>query len=150
MTNIRVNPHPLILLPFAELLLSIVLAPLILYPFSTTWKGTPSSSACLRTCNSTVELVCPGRFSTMLRPTSFLAGNWASMDNAAQMSEFIAQFDHHLVAISLGTTCFRALTFIGNGPNLLVKAIAEHEKVKPPSFVGHAFKFALPVLAPIF
>jgi len=80
----------------------------------------------------------------------FLAGHWASMDNAAQMSEFIAQYDHHLVAISLGATCFGALTDIGNGPNFLVKAAAEHAKVKPPSLVSHAFKFALLVLAPIF
>ena len=76
-------------------------------------------------------------------------GDWASMDDAAQMSEFIAQYDHHLVAISLGATCLGALTLIGSGPNLLVKAIAEHAKVRRPSIVGYAFKFALPVLAPI-
>jgi Na+/H+ antiporter NhaD/arsenite permease-like protein len=61
-----------------------------------------------------------------------------SMDNAAQMSEFIAGHDHHLVAISLGATCFGALTYIGNGPNLLVKAIAEHATIGTPSFFGYA------------
>jgi Na+/H+ antiporter NhaD/arsenite permease-like protein len=66
------------------------------------------------------------------------------------MSEFIAGHDHHLVAISLGATCFGALTYIGNGPNLLVKAIAEHAKIETPSFFDYAWKFALPVLAPIF
>jgi Na+/H+ antiporter NhaD/arsenite permease-like protein len=49
-----------------------------------------------------------------------------------------------------GATCFGALTYIGNGPNLLVKAIAEHAKIETPSFFGYAFKFAIPVLAPIF
>jgi Na+/H+ antiporter NhaD/arsenite permease-like protein len=85
---------------------------------------------------------------------TFLAGALGlqdlSMDNAAQMSEFISRHDHHLVAISLGAACFGALTYIGNGPNLLVKAIAEHAKIKTPSFFGYAFKFAIPVLAPIF
>ena len=85
---------------------------------------------------------------------TFLAGalglQGLSMDNAVQMSEFIARNDHHLVAISLGATCFGALTYIGNGPNLLVKAIAEHAKIGTPSFLGYAFKFAIPVLAPIF
>ncbi len=85
---------------------------------------------------------------------TFLAGalglHGLSMDNPAQMSQFISRHDHHLVAISLGATCFGALTYIGNGPNLLVKAIAEHAKIETPSFFGYAFKFAIPVLAPIF
>jgi hypothetical protein len=50
----------------------------------------------------------------------------------------------------LGATCFAAGTCVDNGPNLLVKAIAEHAKVETPSFFVYAFKFAIPVLAPIF
>jgi Na+/H+ antiporter NhaD/arsenite permease-like protein len=72
------------------------------------------------------------------------------MDDAQQMAEFIARHDHSLIAISLGATCFGALTYIGNGPNLLVKAIVEHAGMKTPSFFGYVFKFALPILAPIF
>ncbi|MEY2495482.1 MAG: hypothetical protein QOJ45_1974 [Verrucomicrobiota bacterium] len=85
---------------------------------------------------------------------TFLAGalglHGLNMDNTQDMSAFIAAHDHQLVAISLGATCFGALTYIGNGPNLLVKAIAEHAKVKTPSFFSYVFKFALPVLVPIF
>ena len=55
-----------------------------------------------------------------------------------------------LVAISLGATCFGALTYIGNAPNLLVKTIAEHARVPTPSFIGYVWKFALPILLPIF
>jgi Na+/H+ antiporter NhaD/arsenite permease-like protein len=84
----------------------------------------------------------------------FLAGamglHGLRMDHATQMSQFIAGYDYHLVAISLGATCFGALTYVGNGPNLLVKAIAEHAKVETPGFFEYAFKFAIPVLAPIF
>jgi Na+/H+ antiporter NhaD/arsenite permease-like protein len=85
---------------------------------------------------------------------TFLAGAFGlhglDMNNAQQMTEFISQHDHSLVAISLGATCFGALTYIGNGPNLLVKAISEHAKLPTPSFFGYAFKFAVPVLLPIF
>jgi Na+/H+ antiporter NhaD/arsenite permease-like protein len=73
-----------------------------------------------------------------------------SSDQPAAISEFIAQHDHSLIAISLGATCFGALTYIGNGPNLLVKAIADHAGAKTPGFFGFIFKFALPVLLPIF
>jgi Na+/H+ antiporter NhaD/arsenite permease-like protein len=73
-----------------------------------------------------------------------------SIDDARQVSDFITRHDHSLVAISLGATCFGALTYIGNGPNLLVKAVAEHAGVKTPGFFGYIFKFALPILIPIF
>jgi len=85
---------------------------------------------------------------------TFLAGalglhGW-SIDDAQHISEFIARHGRSLIAISLGATFFGALTYIGNGPNLLVKAIAEHAGVKTPGFFGYIFKFALPVLIPIF
>ena len=85
---------------------------------------------------------------------TFLAGamglhGW-SIDDAQHLSEFVARHDHSLIAISLGATCFGALTYIGNGPNLLVKAIVEHGGKKAPGFFGYLFKFALPVLIPIF
>jgi Na+/H+ antiporter NhaD/arsenite permease-like protein len=72
------------------------------------------------------------------------------MNDGQAMTQFIAHHDHSLVAISLGTACFGALTYIGNGPNLLVKAIGEHCKLPTPSFFGYALKYALPVLVPIF
>jgi Na+/H+ antiporter NhaD/arsenite permease-like protein len=85
---------------------------------------------------------------------TFLAGamglhGW-SIDNPQHLSEFVAHHDHSLIAISLGATCFGALTYIGNGPNLLVKAIVEHAGFKTPGFFGYLFAFALPVLIPIF
>lgn len=73
-----------------------------------------------------------------------------NLNETRHVSEFIARHDHSLIAISLGATCFGALTYIGNGPNLLVKAVAEHAGVKTPGFFGYIFKFALPILIPIF
>lgn len=72
------------------------------------------------------------------------------LNESAEVAAFVQAHDHYLVAISLGATCFGALTYIGNGPNLLVKAITEHANVKTPSFFAYVFKWAAPVLLPIF
>lgn len=42
-----------------------------------------------------------------------------------------------LRAISVGSVCMGALTYIGNGPNLIIKSIAEQESVPMPSFFGY-------------
>ena len=50
----------------------------------------------------------------------------------------------------MGAVFMGANTYIGNGPNFMVKSIAEQSGVKMPSFFGYCFKFALPVLVPLF
>lgn len=55
-----------------------------------------------------------------------------------------------LKAISMGAVFFGAMTYIGNGPNFMVKAIAEQNKIEMPSFFGYMFKFSLIVLLPIY
>lgn len=55
-----------------------------------------------------------------------------------------------LKAISVGAVFFGAMTYIGNGPNFMVKAIAEQNKIQMPSFFGYMFKFSLIVLLPIY
>ena len=55
----------------------------------------------------------------------------------------------HLVAISIGAVFMGANTYIGNGPNFMVKSIAEHAGVKMPSFFGYMV-YSLFVLVPIF
>jgi len=42
-----------------------------------------------------------------------------------------------LAAISLGAVFMGSMTYIGNGPNLMVKAIAESSNVRMPSFFGY-------------
>ena len=85
---------------------------------------------------------------------TFLAGalglHGLEINNASDIAAFVREHDHYLVAISVGATFFGALTYIGNGPNLLVKAIAEDAKVPTPSFFAYIFKYAVPVLLPIF
>ena len=42
-----------------------------------------------------------------------------------------------LIAVSLGAVFMGAMTYIGNGPNFMVKSIAEKSGVKMPSFFGY-------------
>jgi len=54
-----------------------------------------------------------------------------------------------LVAISLGAVFMGANTYIGNGPNFMVKAIAEERGVPMPSFFGYML-YSGAVLIPLF
>ena len=54
-----------------------------------------------------------------------------------------------IVAVSLGAVFFGAMTYIGNGPNFMVKSIADSAGVKTPSFFGYILKYSLPILLPI-
>ncbi|HVU23309.1 MAG TPA: sodium:proton antiporter [Opitutus sp.] len=54
-----------------------------------------------------------------------------------------------VVAISLGAVFFGAMTYIGNGPNFMVKSIAHDSGVHCPTFFGYIFKYSLPILLPI-
>lgn len=55
-----------------------------------------------------------------------------------------------LAAISLGAVFFGAMTYIGNGPNFMVKSIAEQNKIRMPSFFGYMAKFSLIILLPVY
>lgn len=54
-----------------------------------------------------------------------------------------------LVAISLGAVFMGANTYIGNGPNFMVKSIAEESGIKMPSFFGYML-YSAAILLPLF
>jgi Na+/H+ antiporter NhaD/arsenite permease-like protein len=54
-----------------------------------------------------------------------------------------------LRAISCGAVFMGALTYIGNGPNFMVKTIAEQAGYRPPSFFAYTF-YAGMILLPIY
>ena len=54
-----------------------------------------------------------------------------------------------LAAISLGAVFMGANTYIGNGPNFMVKAIAEESGVQMPSFFGY-MPYSAAILLPLF
>jgi len=67
-------------------------------------------------------------------------------DLATENHEFIKD----LTAISAGAVFMGAVTYIGNAPNFMVKAIAEELGIPMPSFFGYMIKWSVPVLMPIF
>jgi Na+/H+ antiporter NhaD/arsenite permease-like protein len=58
-------------------------------------------------------------------------------------------FSQVLQAISIGAVFFGACTYIGNGPNFMVKAIADRQKVHTPGFLGFIVRFTLPFMVPM-
>ena len=90
---------------------------------------------------------CTGLLSAFLdnAPTAMVFNSMAPEGDIAGLAA-----DTFLKAISMGAVFFGALTYIGNGPNFMVKSIAEQEGIKMPSFFGYMIKFSLVVCFPIY
>jgi Na+/H+ antiporter NhaD/arsenite permease-like protein len=54
-----------------------------------------------------------------------------------------------LVALTAGSSFMGALSYIGNAPNMIVRAIAEENGIKMPSFSGYML-WAFSILIPVF
>ena len=67
-------------------------------------------------------------------------GKWLATGDTAHL---------YLTAIALGSVFMGALTYIGNGPNFMVRAVAEENGVKMPSFFAY-MRYAFLILIPIF
>ncbi|MEJ2507312.1 MAG: sodium:proton antiporter, partial [Ignavibacteriaceae bacterium] len=67
-----------------------------------------------------------------------------------QVQEFVIHDEIYLRAISVAAVFFGAMTYIGNGPNFMVKSICERAGIKMPSFFTYIVKFSIPILIPIF
>lgn len=57
--------------------------------------------------------------------------------------------EHLLIAISLGAVFMGANTYIGNGPNFMVKSISDEAGFKTPSFFGYMI-WSVGILGPIW
>lgn len=64
-------------------------------------------------------------------------------------ADLLAASGAQVLAISVGAVFFGAATYIGNGPNFMVKAIAHERGVAMPSFAGFVLKYACPFLLPV-
>lgn len=67
-----------------------------------------------------------------------------------QVHDFSLMNPIYLQAISVAAVFFGAMTYIGNGPNFMVKSISERAGIKMPSFFAYLFKYSIPILIPIF
>lgn len=63
---------------------------------------------------------------------------------------FVMHESLYLRAISVAAVFFGAFTYIGNGPNFMVKSISEKAGIEMPSFMGYVLKYSVVVLLPIF
>ena len=79
-------------------------------------------------------------------PTYLVFFNMAGGDAQALMT---AHLFHSLLAVSMGSVFMGALTYIGNAPNFMVKAIAEQRGVPMPTFFGYMM-WSVGVLIPLF
>ncbi len=88
---------------------------------------------------------------------NFLAAAMASVGASVNDSQEVLAFSEgaypdsimYLTAISVAAVFFGAMSYIGNGPNFMVKSIAEQVGIKMPSFFGYIIRFSLPILLPI-
>lgn len=82
-----------------------------------------------------------------------MASQGADINNIQNVRDFALDgypdSSFQLLAISIASVFFGAMTYIGNGPNFMVKSIAEQNGIKMPSFFGYMIRFSLPILLPI-
>lgn len=82
-----------------------------------------------------------------------MASQGAEISKVEDVRNFALNYYHYsafeLLAISIAAVFFGAMTYIGNGPNFMVKSIAEQNGIKMPSFFGYIIRFSLPILLPI-
>lgn len=85
--------------------------------------------------------------------TAAMASDGAAISSFRDVTVFAAGgFQNSILelkAISIAAVFFGAMTYIGNGPNFMVKSIAEQVGIKMPSFFGYILRFSIPVLLPI-
>ncbi|MDP4840192.1 MAG: sodium:proton antiporter [Alphaproteobacteria bacterium] len=90
----------------------------------------------------------------------FTGGLSAFLDNAptylvffnlagGNPTDLMGPLSHTLIAISCGSVFMGALTYIGNAPNFMVKAIAEQNNIAMPSFFGYMV-WSILILIPLF
>jgi Na+/H+ antiporter NhaD/arsenite permease-like protein len=86
--------------------------------------------------------------------TAAMASQGADITNMSQVIDFANGGVYHdsvmdLKAISIAAVFFGAMTYIGNGPNFMVKSIAEQIGIKMPSFFGYLIRYSIPLLMPL-
>jgi Na+/H+ antiporter NhaD/arsenite permease-like protein len=81
----------------------------------------------------------------MILPFALLLGAIGTKD----LGKLLNQHALSLLAISVGSVFFGAAAYIGNGSNFMVKAVADQQKIRTPTFPGFVLKFTLPFLLPM-
>ncbi len=146
--------EPIVEIAYLFLGIFVTMAPALTYlgqlaeagslPLSETWHFYYATGALSSFLDNTPTAVAFHSMAQSLSP-AILEANFAGWaPGVAGVPEIL------LTAISLGAVFFGAMTYIGNGPNFMVKAIAEESGIKMPSFFGYMLKFSLIVLLPVY
>lgn len=96
---------------------------------------------------------CTGSLSAFLdnAPTAMVFHATATTLSDTAATNLVAGVSEPLLrAISMGAVFFGSMTYIGNGPNFMVKSIAEQNGFRMPSFFVYMLKFSLIICLPIF
>jgi Na+/H+ antiporter NhaD/arsenite permease-like protein len=72
------------------------------------------------------------------------------VNNPIAVKEFMNNHALFLQAISVAAVFFGSMTYIGNGPNFMVKSIVESAGIRMPSFFSYIIRYSLPILIPVF
>jgi Na+/H+ antiporter NhaD/arsenite permease-like protein len=89
-------------------------------------------------------------FATLMKYHADLVASGSVPVDVINAAYLIGNHNIYLKAISLAAVFFGANTYIGNGPNFMVKSISEQAGAAVPSFFGYVGKYVLPVLIPVF
>jgi Na+/H+ antiporter NhaD/arsenite permease-like protein len=89
-------------------------------------------------------------FATLMKYHYDLVASRAVPVDDINVAYLIGNHNIYIQAISIAAVFFGACTYIGNGPNFMVKSIAEQSGVECPSFFGYMVKYTFPILLPIF
>lgn len=73
-----------------------------------------------------------------------------NINSIQEVRQFVIEDEVYLVAISISAVFFGAMTYIGNGPNFMVKSISERSGIKMPSFFEYMIKYSIPILIPVY
>jgi len=80
-----------------------------------------------------------------------MANYGLDINSAADVGKFTMTGEYYITAISVSSVFFGAMTYIGNGPNFMVKSIAEHKirRIKIPNFVEYMY-YSFGILLPFY
>lgn len=89
-------------------------------------------------------------FETLMRYHADMVASGSVPLDDIHASYLLGNHPIYIMASSVAAVFFGACTYIGNGPNFMVKSIADQAGANCPSFFGYVAKYTLPILLPIF
>lgn len=89
-------------------------------------------------------------FAALMRYHADLVATGTVSPEQIKIAYLLANQGLYLKAISIGAVFFGAVTYIGNGPNFMVKSIADQSGAACPNFPSYLLRYSLPILIPLF